>query len=254
MADKVTVQVGNVDEQAYTALVAALKAAKKADSHLKKARAEQDGVYNSCMAACSTLKSLADANATLDAVSHDIWFNVDGLAVATGAEKREEVSADGKKYKLPAAFSTVKSVIIFAFENEVSMIKTDDKGKPITNEEGKPAVKSFTELRKEKSAILDTRKKAEVQKQVAALTGIAKLRHDLQVLMAEVSESVSTWTSEDEIRALMLNLQPYKPKSQAEKLHAANEAAKRSQRAERKGRKHAAKGAKDVAEDLSEAA
>lgn len=254
MADITNVPVGNVDEQAYSELVKALKAAKTAGKHLDKARQEQDGVYNSCMAACVTLKSLADCNATLGAVSNDIWFNKDGLAKAVGAEPRDEVSSDGKKYKLPASFSTVKSVITFAFENNVSMIKIDEKGKPVTDPEGNVIPKSYTELRKEKTAVQRQVKAKETEQQVAQLTGVNRARYELGVLLAAVAADISTW-DEHRIASARKTFEQFKPKSQAEKLHEANEAAKARALAEKQPRRsRAKKGAKDVAEDLSQAA
>lgn len=174
---KVNVKVYGEFVQLFTQAAPVLATAKQA----KEAKA---GIYTNGMKIGSECADLAEATATFDALVHDIQCNVGGLAVKVGGQPRQETSKDGQTHKLPESVSTIKSAVLFAFENGIALLDKD--GKPI----------SFTALRKIRKEIGDAKKAADQQQAIASLSGVDKVRHDLRVRVADLMTATSAMTVE----------------------------------------------------------
>lgn len=187
--------MSKINESVYGKIVSLLKSAVVVLSSAKQAREQTNGMYNQGMTIGAECTDLAEATDTFDKVVHDVTHNVDGLGEACGAAKRDEVSKAGESHKVPASLSTVKSAVLFAFENGIAF--KDKEGKTLT----------FTALRKIRTATLKGRKDAEVEaeaRDILAKGGVDAARlmaHDaldrvrglIPVLGEGLLSSIVTW-------------------------------------------------------------
>lgn len=222
--------MSKVNEMVYQGLVAILKAGKKAVVAKKTAADKLNGIYASGMETASKCSSFEEATDTFEALCADVSKNVDGLGVAIGAQPRKEATKAGETHKLPEALSTLKSAVLFAFENGIAL--HDKEGKLI----------SFTALRKMRSEILQQKREGEALAVRKSLTGIQLARVEAVEALARVATLIQGSADEAQCHAVIawaasMQAKPVQPAKPADK-------------PVRKSRAKAA----DVAADLAKAA
>lgn len=213
------------NEAAYTELMETFARAPKIEAAMEKAQEQRTGYYDSVVHAGSLCASREEWEATDALVQYNITHNIDGAAKRVKAEPRDEATKDGAKFKMPRSITNALSVVRFAWENAIPFNYKD--------KDGKDAVVSFSALRKARTQKLG----ADKEERAKHLTGVARLRHESQQMLANIAKRLGEDLSEATIAGLHKSL-----RTVVASLEAPAQAAKPS------------KARKDVAEDLSEAA